>query len=67
MKVCRELIDTEEDKAEGAQVEASGSTCEWLRVFFERFILHLWLIHVDVWHRPTQYFKAIILQLKTNI
>ena len=42
MKVCRELIDTEEDKAEGAQVEASGSTCEWLRVFFERFILHLY-------------------------
>ena len=26
----------------------------------------LWLIHVDVWHKPTQYCKAIILQLKTN-
>ena len=26
--------------------------------------LYLWLIHVDVWQKPTQYHKAIILQLK---
>ena len=25
---------------------------------------HLWLIHVDVWQKPTQFCKAIILQLK---
>ena len=24
------------------------------------------LIHVDVWQKPMQYFKAIILQLKVN-
>ena len=24
----------------------------------------LWLIHIDVWQKPTQYCKAIILQLK---
>ena len=24
------------------------------------------LIHIDVWHKPTQYCKAIILQLKIN-
>ena len=24
------------------------------------------LIHVDVWQKPTQYYKAIILQLKIN-
>ena len=24
------------------------------------------LIHVDVWQKPTQYWKAIILQLKVN-
>ena len=24
------------------------------------------LIHVDVWQKPTQYSKAIILQLKKN-
>ena len=27
---------------------------------------YLYLIDVDVWQRPTQYCKAIILQLKTN-
>ena len=26
----------------------------------------LWLIHVDVWHKPTQHCEAIILQLKIN-
>jgi len=26
----------------------------------------LWLIHVDVWQKPTQYCKAIIPQLKIN-
>ena len=26
----------------------------------------LWLIRVDVWQRPIQYCKAIILQLKIN-
>ena len=28
--------------------------------------IYLWLIHVDVWQKPTQYYKAIILQLKMN-
>ena len=28
--------------------------------------LHIWLIHVDVWQKPTQHCKAIILQLKIN-
>ena len=26
----------------------------------------LWLIHADVWQKPTQYCKAIVLQLKIN-
>ena len=26
--------------------------------------VYLWLIHVDVWWRPTQYCKAITLQFK---
>ena len=25
-----------------------------------------WLIHVDIWQKPTQYFKVVILQLKIN-
>ena len=28
--------------------------------------VYLWLIHVDVWQKPIQYSKAIILQLKIN-
>ena len=31
-----------------------------------RTYVHLWLIHVDVWQKPNQYCKAIILQLKIN-
>ena len=27
-------------------------------------IIYLWLIHVNIWQKPTQYCKAIILQLK---
>ena len=26
--------------------------------------VYLWLIHVEIWQRPTQYCKAIIFQLK---
>ena len=29
--------------------------------------VYLWLIHTDVWQKPTQYCKAIILQLKINL
>ena len=28
--------------------------------------VYLWLTHVDVWQKPTQFHKAIILQLKNN-
>ena len=28
--------------------------------------VYLCLIHVDVWQKPTQHYKAIILQLKIN-
>ena len=29
--------------------------------------VHLWLINVDVWQKPTQFCKAIILQLKNKL
>ena len=32
----------------------------------ERIYVYLWLIHVDVWKKPTQYCKPIILLLKIN-
>ena len=28
--------------------------------------VYLWLAHVDVWQKPTQFCKAIILQFKVN-
>ena len=28
--------------------------------------VYLWLIHVDIWQKPMQHCKAIILQLKVN-
>ena len=33
----------------------------------ERIDVYLWLIHVDVWQKLTQYCKAIILQLKSSL
>ena len=29
--------------------------------------IYLWPIHINVWQKPTQYCKAIILLLKINI
>jgi len=28
--------------------------------------VYLWLINVNVWQKPTQYGKAVILQVKIN-
>ena len=36
------------------------------RVKREGTYVYLWLIHVNVWQKPTQYCKAILLQLKIN-
>ena len=36
------------------------------RLHFLFFHIYLWLIHVTIWQKPTQYCKAIILQLKIN-
>jgi len=30
----------------------------------EGIYVYLWLINVDIWQKPTQYCKVIILQLK---
>ena len=32
----------------------------------EETYVYLWLVHVDVWQKPTQHCKAVILQLKIN-
>ena len=36
------------------------------RFQMEGTYVHLWLIHVDVWQKPTQHCKAITLQLKMH-
>ena len=33
---------------------------------WEGICVCLWLIHVDMWQKPTQFCKAIILQLRIN-
>ena len=33
----------------------------------EGTFIYVWMIHTDVWQKPTQYCKAITLQLKINI
>ena len=42
---------------------------DWVGRRFKRkeTYVYLRLIHVDVWQKPTQYCKAIILQLKINL
>ena len=55
-------------------IRSSGGGMGWDGVGWEvggRFkregtYAYLWLIHVDVWQKPTQYCKAIILQLKID-
>ena len=40
---------------------------EWeVRGTFKGEAAYIWLIHADVWQKPTQYCKAIIFQLKVN-
>ena len=41
-----------EEWAAGREVQ-DGGTC-----------VYLWLVHIDVWQKPSQYCKVIILQLK---
>ena len=33
----------------------------------ERTHVYLWLTHVDVWQKPSQYCEVIILQLKIKL
>ena len=58
---------------QGIQIWTSVTTqrCEmgWEmggRLNWEGTYMYLWQNHVDIWQKPGQYFKAIILQLKIN-
>ena len=47
-------------RAQPGEVRWGGSGREGTYVY-------LWMIYVDIWQKPTQHYKAIILQLKINI
>ena len=57
---------------QGARTRGSVATEGWDgaggggRVKREWTSVYLWLILMDVWQKPTQYYKAIILQLNIN-
>ena len=57
---------------QGAQIWCSVTTRGWDGVGREREVqegrpyVDLWLIHADIWQKPTQYCKTIILKLKVN-
>ena len=53
IRLCDNLEEEMEWKVEGRFKK------EWACVY-------LWLIHVDIWQKPTQYCEAIILKLKIN-
>jgi len=46
------------DNLEGWDEKDSGS--------LEETHVHLWLIHVDVWQKSSQYYKVTIFQLKNK-
>ena len=48
-----------QDTPEGWGVERSGEGVQDGGIH-----VHLWLIRVNVWHKPQQYCKVISLQLK---
>ena len=47
------------DNLEGGMRREEGG-----RFKMEGTYVYLWLIHVDIWQRPTQHCKAIIFQFK---
>ena len=48
------------------RIQELGGSLEGGRFRREGTHAYLWLTRVDVWQTPTQYCKAIILQLKAN-
>ena len=71
--VCNIDNQWEISVAQGAQlrwsVTTQRGTIGWEvggRFKREGTYVYPWLIDVDVWQTPTQYYKAIILQLKMN-
>ena len=65
---CLTLSDPMDCSPTGSSIHGiiQARVLEWGAIAFSTTYVYLWLIHVDVWQKPTQYCKAIILQLKIN-
>ena len=53
------------DDAESSNLELCDNLEGWYGMEGWR-VIYLWLINIVVWQKPTQYCKAIILQLQIN-
>ena len=67
--ICRFFVDSHSDRElkSGTRLEPRGVQWggRWEGVIKRKdTYVYLWLIHVDIRQKPTQYCKAIILQLK---
>ena len=61
--LCDDLEWRRDGEGGVRQVQGGGDIYIYIYIYI---YTHLWLVHVDVWQRPTQYGKAIIPQLKIN-
>ena len=53
--MLRDNLERSDGVGGGREVQGGGTS------------VSLWLIHVDVWQKPTQHCKALILQLNINL
>ena len=66
LQLCPTLCDPIDGSPRGSPVPGilQARTLEWGAIAFSGTHVYLWPIHADVWQRPSQYCKVIILQLK---
>ena len=68
LQSCPTLCDPIDGSPPGSSVHGifQARVLEWGAIAFSRICVYLWLIHVAVWQKPKQHYKAIILPLKIN-
>ena len=61
---CPTLSNPKDYSPAGSSVHGifQARVLEWVAIAFSRIYVYLWLIHIDVWQKPTQQYKAIISQ-----
>ena len=63
---CPTLCDPMDCSLPGSSIHGifRATVLEWGAIAFSRIHVYLWPMHVDIWHKPSQYCKVIIFQLK---